>query len=363
MDYPEPLASLVYDGQFHLPPECGVPRDDQLQGTDLEKLCELAGRECYDSLGRGRDSVAYHKHILQVRHLSVYEHANLTVGVRLPQPNSLLPVLINRPGVWTTQTDDANVLRVTFNLRAAAEWLSWSGSLPGHDGANDFAYSTIVGVAHSLAPQVVPDFEPRGNYQIEDSHVSLIDPETDEEKWVSMRMTGSRGLTHEQVRHGDFTAISQRSTRYVDESKGPWILHPLMRAFIADQTGSKHQDAADKFVEVSRDSYETWVELLEPWLIKRGVDATTARKQARGAARGFLGNALGSSMIFSANVAQWRRMLFMRASAAADAEIRCLYAPVLRVLKECAYADSFADLSLVPSPDGIGEVLQCQSET
>lgn len=358
MDYPEPSASLVYDGQFHLPPECGVPRDDQLQGTDRERLCELAGRECYDSLGRGRDSVAYHQHILQVRHLSVYEHANLTVGVRLPRPTDLLPVLINRPGVWVTQLDDPNVLRVTLNLRSAAEWLSWSGSLPGNEGANDFAYTTIVGIAHSLAPQVIPDYAPRGSYQIEDSHAALIDPVTDDEKWVSMRLTGSRGLTHEQVRHGDFTAISQRSTRYVDESEGPWILHPLVLAAAGSDIRS-----VDEFVAMSRSAYTFWVDRIEGRLKEQGVDATTARKQARGAARGFLGNALGSSMIFSASVAQWRRMLFMRASAAADAEIRCLYAPVLRVLKESAYADSFEDLALVPSPDGVGEVLQCQSET
>ena len=42
---------------------------DQLKGTPGEQLCELAGRCCYDSLGQGRSSADYWKHILQVRHL------------------------------------------------------------------------------------------------------------------------------------------------------------------------------------------------------------------------------------------------------------------------------------------------------
>jgi thymidylate synthase (FAD) len=40
----------------------------------------------------------------------------------------------------------------------------------------------------------------------------------------------SRGLTHELVRHRVGVAISQRSTRYVDESDSEWIRHPLFEA-------------------------------------------------------------------------------------------------------------------------------------
>lgn len=358
--FTEPTAQLVYDGQFRLPAECGEPREDQLQGTRLEQLCELSGRECYDSLGRGRDSKDYHTHILQVGHLSVYEHANLTVELRLPTPLSLLPALINRPGVWVSQSS-ANTLRVTLNLRTAVEWDNWSGSLPGAQGVDDFLYSAVVGFAAEHAPQIVRNYKPRGSYVIEDAHASVVEPETDDEKWISMRLTGSRGLTHEQVRHGDFTAISQRSTRYVDEAESSWVAHPLIKQFIKERT--PFQGRIDHVQAQSQKAYAMWVGILEPWLTERGVDKVTARKQARGAARGFLGNALESSMIFSASVSQWRRMMFMRASAAADAEIRVLYNALLRELRLSAHSDRFADLTNVPSPDGIGEVVECQSQT
>jgi hypothetical protein len=51
-------AALVWDGGSNvvIPQEMGVPRADQMQGTTMERLAELAGRVCYDSLGSGRPS-------------------------------------------------------------------------------------------------------------------------------------------------------------------------------------------------------------------------------------------------------------------------------------------------------------------
>jgi thymidylate synthase ThyX len=98
---------------------------------------------------------------------------------------------------------------------------------------------------------------------------------------------------------------------------------------------------------------------LYKWLIGRSVDKGSARKQARGAARGYLGNALSTELIFSASVAQWKRMLRMRCSAHADGEIRAVFVEVLSELKKSRYASDFETFSLEPSPDGIG---QCMAE-
>src|SRR6516225_6478111 len=74
-------ARLVYDGgeAVYIPSEMGMPRDNQMQGTHAEQLCELAGRVCYDSLGKGLSSEEYHRHILEVNHTSTLEHFNFTV--------------------------------------------------------------------------------------------------------------------------------------------------------------------------------------------------------------------------------------------------------------------------------------------
>ena len=353
MIYEKPSAELVYDGLFMLPAASGQPRADQLVGTDLEKLCELAGRECYDSLGRGRSSADYHEHIRQVNHLSVYEHANLTIVVTRIHIESAMMTLLNRPGFWVRRMN-RDTLRVTFNLRAALEWDLWPTCEWDYDHpAADLLRDMILTAARDAAPQIVPAFDRRSDLPL--PAVLRSSAQTNDERWISMRLSGSRGLSHEQVRHGDFTAISQRSTRYVDESESAWVMHPLVEQSLS--ADPEFEGGLARFVDDSRRIYKTVAGTLESSLTADGVDKVTARKQARGAARGFLGNALGTSMIFSASISQWRRMLRQRLHPAADAEIRQLYVSVLDELKESTFCDQFHDMVLTQSPDGIGEVL------
>jgi thymidylate synthase ThyX len=349
----KPEVQLVYDGRsVQIPSQCGEPAPGQMLGTPAEQLAELAGRECYDSLGNGRDSQAFHRHILEVGHFSVYEHCNFTAclpGIAF-EPEALLD-LMNRPGMWFRCR--GSDLLVTFNLRCILDWTKW---VPPHRReptncpmpllllARDFA-PTLIGASGLLG---VPHGDALANATVE--HVA---PSDNEERWVTLRMTGSRGFSHELVRHGDRTAISQRSTRYVDESASPWCIHPLIRAaFGVDDVA--HVGA---FVDSSRALYDHTIAKCEPYLLAKGVDKGTARKQSRGAARGWLGNALGTSLIFSASVAQWRRMLALRCHPAADAEIRESAVAVIEALRASCYFREFEDMVLVPSPDGLGEVL------
>ena len=145
-------------------------------GTSAARLIECAGRVCYDSYGKGRGSAAYHKHILEVGHGSVMEHASFS-----------------------------------------------------------FFLSNI-----------------------------------------------SRGCTHELVRHRVGVAISQRSTRYVDESVSAWVWHPLL-AKLDDPALLREIDDAEG---ACRGVYDKVVERLQGILQQEGCDKLTARKQARGAARG-----------------------------------------------------------------------------
>lgn len=362
MNYDENIyAEVVFDGiETYAPERMGMPKPDQLQGTTFERLVELAGRVCYDSLGKGRSSEAYHQHIAEVGHGSVWEHANATF--RVPRFVENLPdtalLFLNRPGVWVRFGDDG-ALRVTMNLRSIVEFDQFT--------ENDVFVMVgpvlklaLRGAISPYAPQIVQCSK-------ETQHattVTVVPPEHPEEKWVSLLLGGSRGMSHEQVRHKWRVAISQRSTRYVDESESPWVEHPLITAFQehgpdrdCDRIVPSGDDpAAYALSDLAQTTYAATVEALQPWLQAR-TDKHTARKQARGAARGYLGNALHTELIFSASVAQWKRMIAMRCSSHADAEIRVLYGHVIRALQTTRWADDFEDLKLVPSPDGIGEVL------
>jgi len=379
MNYDDNIyAEVVFDGhETHAPARMGEPKTDQLQGTTLERLVELAGRVCYDSLGKGRSSADYHDHIAEVGHGSVWEHANMTFrvprGPRWVRKSAVSSgevvymswldtalLFLNRPGVWVRFGDDG-ALRVTMNLRSIIEFDQFTEpSLSESERTTATVLRLALwGAAMPYVPQIV-------SCAREYWDVTVVEPEHPEEKWVSLLIGGSRGMSHEQVRHGDRTAISQRSTRYVDESESPWTEHPLLTEFFAEAdvplAWVELHDGGATFTlrplsAVAGAAYAETVAALQPWLEARGVDKHTARKQARGAARGYLGNALHTELIFSASVAQWRRMFAQRCTVHADAEIRVLYSKALPALKTTKWADDFADFNLVPSPDGIGEVI------
>lgn len=335
-------AELVYDGEELIIPErMGVPREDQMRGTDAERLIELCGRVCYDSLGKGRASGEYHQHINETRNHSVCEHFNITIEIVDRMATNFAVTLLNRPGTyaWYPSVD---TIRITLNPRCLIEW-------EGFGRHND---TMLFGTLLRHMEPLVPSYAPVPLAAFSTNNARVVEPIIDEERWVSMFMVGSRGFSHEQVRHGDFTAISQRSTRYCDESESEWVPHPLESAF----HGHDQHMLDDPFVKGAQERYQQCVAALEPWIKARGVDATTARKQARGAARGYLGNALETEMIFSANVTQWRRMLKQRLHPAADAEIRQVYVHVLDALRSSRYGDRFDDVTTEPSPDGIGVV-------
>jgi thymidylate synthase ThyX len=194
----------------------------------------------------------------------------------------------------------------------------------------------------------------------------VVAPETDEEKWVSMFMVGSRGFSHENVRHRFRTSVSQRSTRFVAENESPWVDHPLVQEYLKSADGSNHdlfkkeagfvQRDVEEVKRIAKETYDRVSTVLQAWLIEKGVDKFTARKQARGAARGYLGNALLTELIFSASVGQWKRMLRMRACAAADAEIREAFIQALEALKASRYADDFKAFEVEAAKDGLGQV-------
>ena len=345
-------CDLVYDGGDVIvaPVDMGKPREDQLQGTVAEQLSELAGRVCYDSLGSGRNSKEYHKHILEVGHGSVYEHFHFTVEMNCADRElEMVKECLNRPDVLAT-TSGGGHLRVTANIRSVLEWHGMCPNL-----ACPKVGPVMWSAAESLAPVI---FGMMHNPYFCQSKFRIVPPRTEDEQWVSMLLKGSRGMSHEQVRHGDRTGISQRSTRFCDEMESEWVRHPLYSAYLEETGDLELHTKVTEATTMCRNVYSLMTGRLQKWIASKGTDKLTARKQARGAARGFLGNALYTELIFSASVRQWKHMIRQRCSPGADAEIRQLYEHVLAVLQGSRYGNSFAGFELVASPDGIGKIIK-----
>jgi thymidylate synthase ThyX len=334
---------------------------------------------CYDSLGEGRLSGDYIQNILNVGHLSIAEHYTATVRIELDNLNDtrrFLATCLNRPWVWVNFESDY-VLRLSTNIRGVREWDAWSHKLAEEStpGAYPLKYAEVVGLLlrdafHPLAPRIVPQPDAATVWPTVSKagikSAKIVPPEHNSERWVSVYMVGSRGFSHEQVRHGDFTAISQRSTRYCEESESPWIVHPLIQAFLAapdvnEQERASFQTELDLVRGCSQNLYRKLTNRLQEWIAPKLVNdkyaKTSSRKQARGAARGFLGNALETEVIFSASVLEWQHMIRMRCAGAADAEIRNLFVELIPLLKSTRYGSEFANYELEPASDTIGMAL------
>lgn len=153
----------------------------------------------------------------------------------------------------------------------------------------------------------------------------------------------SRVLTHELVRHGDGTAFSQESGRYVRRELGmfvPSIISEnieLLTAFIA---------AADNIEE----RYKNLVELSG---INESPDFNWKKKMTS-ALRRVLPEGRANAIFFSANHRAIRHIIQMRTDRHAEEEVRLAFVPVFHAMRE-RYPALYKD-AVLTEVDGITEV-------
>jgi thymidylate synthase (FAD) len=174
---------------------------------------------------------------------------------------------------------------------------------------------------------------------LEVGHLSVL-----EHGSVSFYITGiSRSLTHELIRHRHFS-YSQLSQRYVPERDA---------AVVEPDVSADDPELHARFVAATEAAAEAYTELLAG-LERKFADepnATLRRKQARQAARAVLPNATETRIVVTGNYRAWRHFIAMRASEAADVEIRALAVECLRQLQKAA-ENVFSDFAVSTLPDG-----------
>jgi thymidylate synthase (FAD) len=177
------------------------------------------------------------------------------------------------------------------------------------------------------------------NHILDSAHLSVL-----EHGSVTFYLTGiSRSLTHELIRHRHFS-YSQLSQRYVPERDAAMVEPDV----IADDP-----ELHKKFVEAAEASVRAYTELLEGLERKFSDEPspTLRRKRARQAARAVLPNATETRIVVTGNYRAWRHFIGMRATEAADVEIRQLAIECLRQLKGAA-PNVFADFTISTLDDG-----------
>lgn len=142
----------------------------------------------------------------------------------------------------------------------------------------------------------------------------------------------------ELLRHRHLS-FSQLSPRTAPEQ----IVEPA--AIAADP--ALHQRFSDAVV-AARAAYDEVLAQLEDAIVDTGA---LAHKQARQAAGALLPQGVATSLVVSGNYRAWRHVIGMRATDAADVELRAAAVAVLRLLQHEA-PHVFADFRISALPDG-----------
>ncbi len=145
--------------------------------------------------------------------------------------------------------------------------------------------------------------------RIKQGHESLI-----EHASATFYIKASRVLTHELVRHR-IGAYSQRSQRYVKETKSDYIMPPEIYA--------KDGAEAEIFKTAMKAAWDSYGKLLEA-----GVKPEIARY--------VLPNACATEIICTWNFREIRHIIKMRTSQAALPEIRCVVGIIKKIMQEKA---------------------------
>lgn len=177
------------------------------------------------------------------------------------------------------------------------------------------------------------------NHILEVSHLSVL-----EHGSASFYLEGiSRSLTHELIRHRHFS-YSQLSQRYVESHETELVMPPdAEKDEYLQELITEHRDRAIS-------TYIAIAERVEQNISDEPGTKTEKRKRARQTARAVLANYSETKVVMTGNHRAWRHFIQMRASAAADTEIRRLAIQILNRLQQIT-PSIYNDFIIAPYED------------
>lgn len=184
-----------------------------------------------------------------------------------------------------------------------------------------------------------------------DRHGSVLEHAT-----ITFILTGvSRSFSHECVRHRVGWSYSQLSQRFVDEANAQFILPSAFDKVSRLEDRQRIRGIWETAVRTAHDAYGRLVGELE-WALcpDRGAGTksdTRARKLIRGAARSVLPSACETKIVATVNARALRHFFELRASEAADAEIRAVALKIYQAALRW-WPDILSDYMVATGADG-----------
>lgn len=169
--------------------------------------------------------------------------------------------------------------------------------------------------------------------------------------WGFVICHAGRGFTHQMVRHGVGTALSQESQHFIRYGEEGEKNAPEAAVCLTGIPPELHEG----FIEDCRTSIRNYEKLWKNIRAMLPLDAKV-KKIVSGAARGLLPNALESRLGFSANARALRHVCQLRGTEANTLEIRLVAVALTRIMLVEA-SSLFQDFSIGEGSDGYPIVL------
>lgn len=305
-------------------------------GTREECLMEFAGRVCYNSGHTGktnRNSKDYFANIKESRHTSIFGHSMIQIRLQLDDARNFAFQLCNEPGWYFSFTSrpsrNSSWVLVTLNLRLL-ERLSDPVYLKSLHLSEDVGIqiNEALVLASKVSPLIFAEVEDDSLLVnlTDDGYKTLTDlyDKPGNHKWYSFYIEGSRSFSHEYIRHSYESSISQRSTRFVDESSHSFEEHPLFHRCLMNSNSNTRNKLANfkaKSLSNIRENYDEIYNILYDFALNEGKLGLDAKKQARGAMARFLMHGLSTSLVYTATKREFDFIFEQRINDHADEEI------------------------------------------
>lgn len=289
---------------------------DHLDQEALAVRIEYCGRICYKSEERidAGTAIPFVRSMLQKRHHSVLEMAALTLRVQDLDSEAINAFFALQPRFCQIDRPDAHSLLITASIRALRELcLEYPQQILPQ------ALLHFLVARHPLFFEDLPLPDPTpSSAAIRIDKLSLAEveglpvPLRDRHRFLSVKFTVNRAVTHELVRHRpcSFLQESQRYCRYS-----------------ADRFGNEVAFIRPLFFKEGSPEFELWRRSMEDCERSYLTLLQTATPQA---ARSVLPNSCKTEIILHTNLAQWRHIFALRTSAAADPSMREVMLPLQR---------------------------------
>jgi thymidylate synthase (FAD) len=291
---------------------------DELDRQSLPVRIEYCGRICYKSENRidNGSAIPFVRKMAENGHNSVLEMGVATLIVTSTTPDAIQEFYYLQPKFLQIDRLEPCKLLITGSIRAFREMLLFHPE----DGISQ----TIAGFLNRRHPYFFETLSLNTSYPAagtitvnkmtlqEVEQLSL--PMRAKHRHLAVKFIVNRAVTHELVRHRPCTFL-QESQRYCRYS--------------ADKFGNEVTFIKPVFFDEGSEEFEVWRQSMEAMEAQYFRLLTTSSPQA---ARTVLPNSCKTEIIVYANLLEWRHILTLRTSPAAEPSMREVMIPLAQEL-------------------------------